>query len=306
MKYQQLTLLCALEQYGSLSQTAEHLFVSQPSLSHALKKLEEELGCILVLRHHNGVSFTAEGKLALATAHEMLGEIVQIRAIAEAAQKYPEQIKIASNTLAGMDVLKRALFADDGLADQTSVHLQELGDAALLHQLQYGNVDAAILQINALDPEKERARLARKSGLQLTPLGTHALVILVRRAHPLCHKQAPLVADFFAYPFVTAHVETNRLLAEALAHRGYTQSPLEIQDTACLNALLQNSDCWSLVSASEKSRHALQADGLTFLEASDFAPRCAFYWLAAAGQQDATSAALLTKLRSQLEKGGEA
>ena len=40
MKLQQLHLLCALEQYHSFSQTAQHLFISQPALSTAMQALE--------------------------------------------------------------------------------------------------------------------------------------------------------------------------------------------------------------------------------------------------------------------------
>lgn len=51
MKLQQLHLLCALEQYRSFSQTAQHLFISQPALSTAMQALEKELRCTLLIRN---------------------------------------------------------------------------------------------------------------------------------------------------------------------------------------------------------------------------------------------------------------
>ncbi len=48
---------------GSFSRAAEQIYVSQPALSHAVKKLEEEVGCALLLRHARGVALTAEGQI---------------------------------------------------------------------------------------------------------------------------------------------------------------------------------------------------------------------------------------------------
>ena len=45
----------------NVSKAAERMFVSQPALSAQLGKLEEELGCKLFRRGHQGVSLTAAG-----------------------------------------------------------------------------------------------------------------------------------------------------------------------------------------------------------------------------------------------------
>ncbi len=52
----------------NVSRAAERLFVSQPALSVQIRKLEEELGCELLRREHQGVSLTAAGKAFCAAA----------------------------------------------------------------------------------------------------------------------------------------------------------------------------------------------------------------------------------------------
>lgn len=55
----------------SISQAANMLYVSQPSITYRIKKLEEEFGVDILIRNSNGVSFTTEGKQILKFAQEM-------------------------------------------------------------------------------------------------------------------------------------------------------------------------------------------------------------------------------------------
>ncbi|MBJ9987525.1 MULTISPECIES: LysR family transcriptional regulator [Paenibacillus] len=48
---------------GSLTQAAKALYLTQPSVSHAIKQLEERIGVTLFYRNSKGVSLTQEGKI---------------------------------------------------------------------------------------------------------------------------------------------------------------------------------------------------------------------------------------------------
>lgn len=48
--------------YGSISQSAKLLLNDQPNLSRAIKNLENELGCVLFVRTHRGMTLTKEGE----------------------------------------------------------------------------------------------------------------------------------------------------------------------------------------------------------------------------------------------------
>lgn len=47
----------------SITQAARELYVTQPTVTHCIQKLEEELGCILFIRGKKGVKLTPEGKV---------------------------------------------------------------------------------------------------------------------------------------------------------------------------------------------------------------------------------------------------
>ncbi|MEU6753759.1 LysR family transcriptional regulator, partial [Spirillospora sp. NPDC046719] len=61
MELRQLRYLVAIADAGNLGRAAESLFVSQPALSYALRRLESELGVRLFDRHAGGVTATAAG-----------------------------------------------------------------------------------------------------------------------------------------------------------------------------------------------------------------------------------------------------
>ena len=51
---------------GNITQAAAALYSSQPNVTHAVKLLEEELGCKLFLRTNKGVQLTPEGEVLYA------------------------------------------------------------------------------------------------------------------------------------------------------------------------------------------------------------------------------------------------
>lgn len=64
--------LVAFQQYGTLSATAEHLMITQPSVTRGMRKLEQELGVTLFNREVNRVSLNPTGELAATEAKKLL------------------------------------------------------------------------------------------------------------------------------------------------------------------------------------------------------------------------------------------
>ena len=62
MTLQQLAYLVAVAECGSITDAAERLFISQPSLSAAIHNLEKEMGVTAFVRSNKGVAVTREGE----------------------------------------------------------------------------------------------------------------------------------------------------------------------------------------------------------------------------------------------------
>lgn len=88
----QLAYFISAHDHGSVAGAAEALNVSQPSVSAALAKLEDQLGVQLLVRHHaRGVSLTPAGKRLLGDARSLLRH----------AEEWQRHARMAGGALAG-------------------------------------------------------------------------------------------------------------------------------------------------------------------------------------------------------------
>ena len=75
MDLRQLEYFCAISKFGNFTKTAEYLHVSQPSVTKAIKSLENEFDLILVDRRQKHVSLTPEGRVFLLHAEKILAAV---------------------------------------------------------------------------------------------------------------------------------------------------------------------------------------------------------------------------------------
>ncbi len=75
MTIQQLTDVIAIAETGSFSRAAERLYISQPSLTSAIKELEKELGLVLFNRSGRGATLTADGASFLPYARSVMMQV---------------------------------------------------------------------------------------------------------------------------------------------------------------------------------------------------------------------------------------
>lgn len=83
MNLRELQYLVAVDDERHFHKAAERCFVSQPTLSGQLKKLEEELGVQLVERSSRQVTMTEVGKVVTQKARLILAQVKDIQAVAE-------------------------------------------------------------------------------------------------------------------------------------------------------------------------------------------------------------------------------
>lgn len=71
MTLQQLQQIITIADSGSMNEAAKKMFISQPSLSAAVKELEKEIGISIFVRSNRGIVITPEGEEFLGYARQI-------------------------------------------------------------------------------------------------------------------------------------------------------------------------------------------------------------------------------------------
>jgi DNA-binding transcriptional LysR family regulator len=122
----QLEYFVAIAESGSLTQAAERLLVSQPSLSQQIRALEAELGGSLFERLPRGVRLTAAGHELLAEARATLAHAQRARRVVRRALELDVgQLEVAVTSSAALGILPAVLRDWQGRHPQIEVSLLE-------------------------------------------------------------------------------------------------------------------------------------------------------------------------------------
>jgi LysR family transcriptional regulator, hydrogen peroxide-inducible genes activator len=143
-----LKYLVALADTGHFGRAAARTFVSQPTLSAQLKKLEEYLGVKLVERRPRNVQLTEVGKQVVARARRMLTEGDEILAVARNnADPFAGKLKVALIPTIGPYLLPRVMPKLRKALPNLSLMLYEYQTEALLARLRDGEIDLGIMAL---------------------------------------------------------------------------------------------------------------------------------------------------------------
>jgi LysR family hydrogen peroxide-inducible transcriptional activator len=141
-----LRYIVALASERHFGRAAESCFVSQPTLSVAVRKLEEELGVALFERSGGEIRTTATGEQVIAQARRVLEEAERIRAIAaQGKDPLAGTLRLGVIYTIGPYLLPRLLPQLSDRAPQLQVTFQENFTDRLLHDLRNGELDVIII-----------------------------------------------------------------------------------------------------------------------------------------------------------------
>jgi LysR family hydrogen peroxide-inducible transcriptional activator len=145
-----LKYLVALADTGHFGKAAERTFVSQPTLSAQLKKLEDYLGVKLVERRPKNVQLTDVGKEVVARARRMLSESDEIIALARHnTDPFAGKLKMALIPTIGPYLLPRVMTKLRKALPNLSLMLYEYQTEPLLKRLRDGDIDLGIMALPA-------------------------------------------------------------------------------------------------------------------------------------------------------------
>ncbi len=154
MNLRDLRYLVALADLRHFGRAAQSCFVSQPTLSTQLKKLEEELGVTLIERTSRQVMLTEIGREIADRARAVLREADQIRELAKRTRD-PEAgtVRLGLFPTLAPYLLPHVVPRIRARFPQLTLLLTEDRTGELLRMLREGSLDAAVLALPINDPQ---------------------------------------------------------------------------------------------------------------------------------------------------------
>lgn len=185
MNLRDLGYFIALADHLHFGKAAAASFVSQPTLSTQIRKLEEELGVALVERAPRNVMLTPAGREVAARARRVIADVEQMREAARRSQD-PEAGKVTLGLFPtlGPYLLPHVVPAIRARFPQLELLLVEEKSDVLLERLQQGRLDAALLALPVGDDQ-----------LHVEFLFEEPFVLAVPETHPLAGHDALSMSD---------------------------------------------------------------------------------------------------------------
>lgn len=175
MNLRDLSYLVSLAEHKHFGRAAAASFVSQPTLSTQIRKLEEELGVTLVERTPRKVLLTEVGQEITRRARDVLNEVEQIKAVARRTTD-PESgsIRLGIFPTLGPYLLPHVIPRIRQQFPRLELLLIEDKTESILKQLREGRLDAGILALPVHDDQLHQEFLFEEPFLLAVPEG-HAL-----------------------------------------------------------------------------------------------------------------------------------
>jgi LysR family hydrogen peroxide-inducible transcriptional activator len=175
MNIRDLQYLVALAQHRHFGRAADASFVSQPTLSTQIKKLEDELGVSLVERAPRNVLLTEVGAEIARRARGILAEVDQIKSIAQRTRD-PESgsLRLGIFPTLGPYLLPHIVPRVRERYPRLELLLREEKSDQILHMLREGSLDAGILAMPLHDDSLHTEFLFEESFVLAVP-EKHAL-----------------------------------------------------------------------------------------------------------------------------------
>ncbi|MCA0395565.1 MAG: DNA-binding transcriptional regulator OxyR [Proteobacteria bacterium] len=185
MNIRDLKYLIAVADHRHFGRAAAASFVSQPTLSTQIRKLEEELGVALFERAPRKVMLTPIGVEIVERARRVVGEVEQMKEAARRSQK-PEAgvVRLGIFPTLGPYLLPHVIPAIRERFPDLQLLLVEEKSDELLARLRDGRLDAAILALPLLDEQLHHEYLFEEPFLLAVP-----------ERHPLAARDALRIDD---------------------------------------------------------------------------------------------------------------
>ena len=256
MTLQQLRYVDQVATVGSISEAARKLFVSQPTLTEAVRALEEELRIAIFNRSAKGVSVTREGEEFLASARQILDDAARIQEkytgkavrrpqFAVSCQHYAFAVE------AFMEVVKACT------AKSYDFTLRETVTSEIIDDVARNRSEIGILYLSRRN-ERALMKILKKEALSFEELLTAKPHVFIGKNHPLAKKKSISPGELDDYPYLSYEqgVENALYFAEEVMPAIDRKKNIRVRDRATMTKLMLGLNGYTVSSGARSKMYA--------------------------------------------------
>lgn len=193
MDLRQLRYFSTLAETLNFHRAAERLHISQPPLTVAIRKLEQDLGTALFERDPRGVRLTEAGREALPAARAALAAAEQVReAVRQGAGGQRGRLGVGFIGSAIVELLPRIVSPFRQAYPQVELQLEEMNSAEIVQAIAGGRIDVGFVRLPLMD----------STPVAVEVLERDELVVAMRADDPLAANPRPALADLATRDFI--------------------------------------------------------------------------------------------------------
>lgn len=198
MTLKQLKYVVTVAETGSITEAAKQLFISQPSLTAAIKELEQEFGITIFHRSNKGIEQTPEGDEFLGYARQLLEQanLMDARYTGKVHGKQRFCVSAQHYSFA-VEAFVELLKADGG--DKYEFHMRETQTYDIIDDVAHRRSEIGVLYLNTFNEPVIRKTL-RDHRLSFTSLYRAAPHVFLGKNSPLAKKKEIALSDLAPYP----------------------------------------------------------------------------------------------------------
>lgn len=255
MTLQQLRYADAVAACGGVSEAARKLFVTQPTITEALRLLEEELRIAIFTRTHKGASLTREGEEFLASARLILDDAARIQEKYTGKAVRRPQFAISCQHYAFavesfMSVVRACT------ADSFDFTFRETVTSEIIDDVSRRRSEIGLLYLSERN-EKTLLKILRKEELVFEELFSARPHVFVGKRHPLAKRKIVRPEELDAYPYLTYEQGDQNALyfAEEIMPTLDRRKNIRVRDRATMTALILGLDGFTVSSGAHSQTY---------------------------------------------------
>lgn len=200
MTLQQLRYIITIVNCGSISEAAKQLYITQPSLSNAVKELELEYGVSIFNRTSKGITLSSDGSEFLSYARQIL-EQTDLMEQHYLNKKPLKRICSISTQHYAFAVNAFVNLVSRQENDEYEFTLREARTHEIIEDVKNFRSELGILYMNDFN-ENVLSKLFKESGLIFHPLFVASPHVFISSSHPLSTKEFVTMTDLEEFPFL--------------------------------------------------------------------------------------------------------